>query len=1226
MPRPGSNPCAHSGSLHGLTLAVGFALAAGCAPELPPPTLSGVTPEFGFQGADVPIRILGEGLYPRVGARTSGEVEWDREVQAWLVDGSGESFRLSGVSLLSYEEISATVPEGLEAGYYDLRVLAPSGDAVTLDAAYEVTTTQVDALWLNSEVVIWDIGEYAVLQISAQDAEGQPVQEDLPVTVELSLDVDDATITFADSQTLKDQVLLEGAIGISGRLDATGTGFFAFTADREAKVTVTVGPSEPGSRVASDSDSLSFAPGPVSQVRVTLPEQRFTAGESFDLLLELLDEAGNPTDTTQAALFIQESCPGGTYSEQINVIGATTLSVAVTASTNLECEENTIIVGGVAEGQTFSGASEPFQVSPGEPDHLAVIASPSSVVAGEESLIVVVTARDAWGNLVEDYPSTVRLWDSAGGLDPELNLGLQSCTPMDTGLAIAFCEATLWKSAEEVTITARDVNALEGVSNSFAVTAGALNTVELEVDSVLVTAGESFSAVVRPLDVESNVIPTEPDELGLVSFEDDQGPASCTRDPLDRDLYDGARYDCVLTVADGADALSVSLVSPELALSDLSAAFAVINGPLAVIEVDVDGVESLSAGETMEVTITGYDAYENRYTEGSDREVDLWDDSGSLSFVSGATSVGLDADAQVSTTLKFTTAQADNQIYAGLADLALGSSEPFDVLAGDLTDLVISLDATWTWVDEPASVSVQALDAFGNLVESFDEQVTVSSSSGLGPDLSSDDWVSGVLDLGFVFEEAGLEDTLVLVRGGAEVAVSASLDVLDPDCPDGPEAALTVAGDNPATLCLSGSSTALTAISAAGSVAGAEALHTYHFDDGDGSWTRSDEQAITTRWTDEGGYRVRLVVADASACGDIASAELYVAEADGAPAGPVTLSLDDDTLNTGVDAAAVTVSALDCSGDPANGTLLVWANLGRLLDGETSTLEETGSGLALEIVDGEADLSWSMLAERYDGEALLRAGVATGAAYGEVSATVTGDQVRPRVLTMTPSGTWSDPIEEIALRLSEPIAEDSIDRNPATLTSRTGESVSLSDISLSSDRQTLTLALAAAFTPGELILTVPAELRDDAGNRLNGAWDDGSAPSDFEAELGAVDSSARDVTSCAPEQTTFRPDGDDPGLTGSEEADQVTVEAYATDRPAWWRLEVTDAEGALVSLDRVAADGSIAPLSWDGRGLDGIIVAEGLYDIAITAEDGYWNTGATCTTSVTVAHRILGVP
>ncbi|MBK8181017.1 MAG: hypothetical protein IPK67_19445, partial [Planctomycetes bacterium] len=102
--------------------------------------------------------------------------------------------RLSGVSLLSYEEIS-TAPEGLDAGYYDLQVLAPSGDTITLTEAYEVTTTQVDRLWLNSEVELWDIGEYAVLQINAEDGEGQPVQEAVAVTVELSLDVDDATIT-----------------------------------------------------------------------------------------------------------------------------------------------------------------------------------------------------------------------------------------------------------------------------------------------------------------------------------------------------------------------------------------------------------------------------------------------------------------------------------------------------------------------------------------------------------------------------------------------------------------------------------------------------------------------------------------------------------------------------------------------------------------------------------------------------------------------------------------------------------------------------------------------------------------------------------------------------------------------------------------------------------------------------------------------------------------------
>lgn len=1224
MYRQGSTPRRSLASLQGLSAAAICALLGGCAPELPTPTITAVDPEFGYSGEDNPIDVFGSNLFPAMGARPSGEVDWDREIEAWLDGEDGSSQRLSGVSLVSYEKIQATVPEGLDPGYYDLRVLTPSGDEVRLPHAYEVTSTRVDHLSLVIDRPSLDIGEYAVLEVRALDKDEALVQEDLAVTVELTLDSDTAGVTFSDSPGLDEQESLTGVIGIQGRLDPTGIGYFALTANAQARVSLAVGPTDSGSRVRSDVDTISFDPGPVSQVRVTLLDDEIVAGESFELGVELLDEGGNLAPTTQALLFLHERCSNGTYGETRFVIGQEELQVAVTGATNLDCSANAIEVAGVAEGQTFTGSSEDFVVSPGAASQLYVVASPSSVRAGEDPLLVIVSARDDWGNLVEDHEATLTLTDTAGGLDASLGLGWQQCSEMSAGLAIAFCEARLWTSGAEVSVIARDSARLVGVSNPIEVVAGTLAAVELELSDVIVTAGESFEAVVRPLDDLGNVVEIEPEELGLLSFEDDHGPATCVRSDEDVDLSDGASYDCLLLVADGADALAVSLVTSELSLTDLSAAFAVINGALSFVDIQIDDVDSLQAGDTLEVGFTAYDAYDNLYTTGSDRTLDLWDDSGSLSAVGSATTtVDLDSDAAVSATLLFTTTHSANRVYAGLADATLGESDSFDILAGDLAELDISAAATWTWLDEPLTVTVRALDNWGNLVPSYSEPVTVRSATDLGEDQSSEDWSDGRLSLDFGFDSAGLGDLLVLVQDGSEIASTETLDVLDGDCVSGPTAGLTVAGDAPATLCLSGGTTPLTTVSSLSTVAGTRALAWYHYDLGDGSWSRTSAGSINTRWTEEGGYRVRLVVADRAACGSAASAEVYVAADDGSPAGPVTVSLDDDTLNAGLDSATATLSALDCSGDPANGSLSARVNLGRLEDGDSSELLETGTGLSVEVVDGEADLRWSMVSERYAGPATLRVGAPSGAAYGEVEATVNGDQARPKVLSADPFGTCVEPIDTLTLLFSEAIDADSVDRKPISLSERSGAPVSVGDVALSEDRRTITVTLAESFTPGELVLLVPAELRDDAGNRLNGAWDDGSSPSDFELALGSVSASAPDMTACIADHELFRPDGDD---GEGEEDDQVTLQAYADGLPVWWRLAVYDSAGELVYLFRVAADSSSDPLSWEGRGLDGAIVDAGTYDIAVTAEDEFWNIGTTCTTSVTVAHRVSGIP
>lgn len=1208
----------------GPPLAVVCALAAACAPELPAPDLRGLSPEFGYNGEDTPVEIYGEGFYPSVGARSGGDVEWDRDVEAWLIGADGEQSRLTSVSLVDYQTITATVPEGLEPGYYDLRLLTPGGDEATLEEAYEVTDTRVDHLEVLIEESVLAVGEYAVLEIHALDPEGAVVREALPISVELAVDGDPFAVSFAATPALAGQNQLEDVLGVEGSLEATGIGFLAITSSAPASISLVVGPSEEGSRVSTTVASLSFEPGPVSAVRVALPPfVAATAGEPFEIAVRLLDEDGNETPDTQALLYLHESCPNGTFGETVFVIGEESREVAVTGATNLECSENRIMVAGVADGRTFEGESEAFQVLPAAPSELWVAASPSALTAGEDALVVAVSARDAWGNVVEDYAASLELRDSAGGLDPASGIGVQSCTDLTEGLAIAFCEARLWVTGEEVTVEATDSNGLYGLSNAFAVRAGDLADLEVEVGTTEVTAGESFEVVVRPTDVHGNTLPVEPELLGLLSFADDQGAVGCARDASDAELGDGARFSCTIQTVDGADALAVTLSTPELTLSALSAAFAVVNGPLAFVDIELDGVSQVEAGESLTLSIAGYDAYDNPYATGGDRSLTLSDDTGSLALTTGGTVVNLDSDGRISAEVSFTVALQDNRVYASGSAGTLGRSDAFDVLNGAFSELSLELEASWAWVDEPFAVSVSALDAWGNPVQDYGEELTLRSGRGLGEALSSSAWEGGVLALDFVFDEEGLGDTITAEVDGEVLATSDALDALRADCASGPTADLRVGGDAPATLCLSGGTTPLTSVSASRSAPGGSALAWYHVDLGDGEWTRSSTAARSTTWTEEGALRVTVVVADRAACGDTASVEVYVAEADGRPAGPLTVALDDDTLNAGVDAAVVTVQALDCAGDPAEGTLQAWGELGRVEAGPTSAFEATGAGLSVEVVAGEADLSWSMLDEANAGEATLRVGTSTGAAFGSATATVSGDQVRPRVLAMSPRGSTTEPFDQITLQLSEPIDEDSLDRLPTTLTERGGTPYVVSGLELDEARETLTISLEETVTPGELTLTVPAELRDDAGNRLDGALVVGGGPSQFSLTFGDVTSEAPDVTGCSPDQSTFRPDGDD---GAGEEADQVTLDAYATERPAWWRLEVTDGEAEGILLERVRADSATDPLTWDGRGLDGLLVAPGEYTLTVTAEDAYWNTGTPCSTTVTVAQRVMELP
>lgn len=1201
---------------------LGWALFLGmaaCTPGRSTPTLSGMTPGWGFAGDDTPVQITGTGFFPAVSVAGGGELDWDRGFRAWL-DGP-DTVELEGVGALDYTTLAATVPTGLEVGVYDLRVSTPAGDELSLQDAFRATETRADHLSVSVESSDVDIGQYAVVQVSVLDPQNQLVQGTLPITVTLVVD-GTASLSLAPDPALEDQAF--DAIGqvVTGDVGQDGIGRFAVAADDTAQVAVLVSPSEVGSVVTGDMVMLSFEPGPVASVNITLPEDLdgLRAGDTLDVSLQLVDELGHTTSGTQAVLYLRESCPGGDLGETVYVLDALDeLPVTITAATNLDCDENTLLVSGVADGTTFEGESEPFQVAPGAADHLDLLATPGAVEAGVDPLTLWVWVEDAWDNVVEDHVADLSLEDSAGGLDPSAGIGEQTCQPFSSGPALTFCEVWLWRTGDDVTITGRDTDGNTGISNSFVVTAGDLVSIDVSVGATAVVAGEPLEVTVTGLDALGNPLGTDPSLAGALVFRDDHGKLECERDRLGGD---GVIYLCPLTVADADDHIRVTLSSPDLEASDTTEPFAVINGPLDEVQIEIGDV-SVAAGAALAVDVYGVDEYGNAYEVGGDREITLTDLGGSLALATGGDTVVLDSSGAASTTATFTLAMTDDVITASISGEELGDSAFFDVVAGPLDGFSITPEATYGWLDEPLTVTIRAEDAYGNAIPTYDEPAELRSALNLGDLVPLSDWDAGVIEARFTYEVAGLGDTLDLWVDGAREARSTTVDALQADCDDGPTAAVVVAGDAPVTLCLSGGSTPSTTVSTSASVEGGAPLEAWHFDLGDGDWERVTTNAVSTTWTKEGAYRVRVVVADADGCADVEETVAYVADPDGQPAGPVTITLDDDTLNAGTDVATATLAATDCAGDPANGALLVWADLGVVSAGSTSALSSTGVGLAVEVKTGSADLSWSMVDDQFAGEATLRAGTSSGSAYGEVNATVSGDTARPLVLDVQPAGIWLDAIDSVTVRFTEPIPSRYLTSGTVVLVSRPGDAVPLEDPVMSEDDTVAEFPLTTSVIPGSFVLTLTTDVRDRSGNKLDGAWRRDGTASNFPLTFGDVTDSAPAVTGC-PGGGTFRPDGDTIG--GGEEADSITIEAIADTAPAWWVLNIEDADGADVRTLRVAAADGRDPLTWDGRDQNGFVVDNGEYAATVTAEDEYWNIGTSCSTTVTVDNRVVGLP
>jgi hypothetical protein len=1187
--------------------AVALGVAA-CTPELADPELEALSPAWGWNGESTAVVAQGAAFYPEVRATPEGVHSLDDRFELWL-DGP-ERVELDGVSASSFSTLDAVVPAGLAAGRYDLELRTPGGRSALLPNAFEVTDTRADHLELSIDSSAHLVGDWVIADLRLLDPEGAVVvadDDEAGLLVELRLSgEDDAAFAFS-ADALEDQEALDEGAGVRGRLDLDGTGFVAFRSQTPQVAQVQVLAADEAS-IAGDDDVVSWTAGAPTQVRVELPREAYStvAGRSFSARLTLLDQDGNPTSGKTANLLLYDVC-GSTF-QQVSVADRATETVRVTeASGTTACPEQRLI----AQGSGTYGESAAFEVLPDVATDLQVSAWPASVTAGSDTLKVLVAAQDAWGNALLDTTGGLSLADDAGGLSLVDGLGEQDCEDFQDGLA--FCTAVLWRAGAQVVVTASSDGGLQGSSAPIEVLPSGAASVSVVVEELRVVAGEAFPVVVKLADGFGNPIEIDPTGGDAPVFTDlDGNRLSCTwLGPAGTDNAES--FGCTATVA--RDEV-VSVDVPARSVQGSSDPFEVVNGELASVDLDIGGVSSLAAGASLELTAEAVDAWGNAYVEQSDDTLDLSDLSGSVSPVT----LTLGADGSGSATLSFTKATTGNRVSASFGGALVGTSPSFQVTAASLDHIEIEPARTWAWTGEASAVTVRAVDAWDNPVSGYGGSPIVTSSKSLGSPVSVSGMSDGEAEVLFTWSRAGLQDSL-RVTDGVRSAVSSAVDVLSASCAAGPSAGLVVAGASTTTLCRTAGTTPATTVSAAGSSAGSSTLAAYHFDLGDGSWSRQTASSLSTTWTEEGQYDVQVVVADAAACGATATAEVWVADDDGEPAGPVTVEAADATLVAGSSSDGVTdvdLSAVDCTGDVARyGTLYVRADLGTVESSAASTVSATGSGLSVALdSSGKGTVSWTMAGTGDDGTATFYAGVLSGAALGQATAAVSGESRRPMVLSVSPRGATSSLFDELVIDFSEEMLASSATGARVQLVDPTGTAVAIETANLGFDaaRRELTATLPGVqdAATGIWTLTLSAGLRDASGNQLDGLYTGAAAA--FSLDFGAVPDSAPAVTACSPDTGLFVPDGD--AGTG-EEADEAVFSLTASAAATWWHVEISDDSGAEVRVDHeVAGSSASGSWAWDGRDQDGLLAPPGVYSLRFSAMDASWNEGSACEAEV----------
>lgn len=1163
---------------------------ASCSVELVAPEPLAVSPSRAYNGGPTPIVITGNHFYPKVelDAVDAGRSDVDSQFEVRLVPEGTDAIgvALEGVTLQDYQTLLATVPAFVAVGAYDLVVFAPNGARGTGLSLLEVVDTRVDHISLSSASLIHTVDEEAQVTVAVLD----PLDALVEGPIAVSLTALDASGKPADAVFTGGLTDLEvrGDASIVGLVGETGTATVGVVVSTPGQVTITAELVGQGPEVDGDELQLEWEPGEPTTLEIALPGPDFevVAGVEFNAVLRLFDSSGNPVDDRRRLVVLRDTC--ASWAAAADVFGETVVPVTLTAATGTdECPSNRL----ESLLDPLMGSSEPVAVLAGAADHFVLALSSTTVTAGGD-LSAFAAAADPFGNVAAWSGVVEDVQDNAGGV------ASWSCSP-----APLFCTVQPVIAGTDLHLILTDDAGITGRSAAYAVVPAEAGGVVVGQVSAPVTAGEPFDVEVWRVDPFGNAVPVADASPSEFTFSDPDGEAECS---FDRFTTAGwARFACVVqTVSDGA-VLTVTDAGSGGTTNTLP--FQVVNGALSRVEVVPDAT-TVVAGSALTVDLAGFDAFNNPWIVQTDPVVDL-EVGGVAQGSAGLDAAGL-ASAEVAPELA---GPAVVEVWQGGA--LLGTSSSFTVLPAAADQLIVTLpDGPWAWTDAATPVQVEAVDVFGNRAD-LDATVQVVSAAGAGPAVDMA-MVAGLARDAFTWSTWLVSDSLDVAEPGGAAGSTTAIVVASMCATGGPTAHIALAGEPEGIACLQGNGTANLPVSLAASTSGGGAsLNAFGLIiDGVFAEVRMASE-FDVDFPGTGGWDVRGFVRQTGGCGAVIETRAWIGADDGTPTGPVVLTATPSVIDAGgglstLPADIEVSEVVDCTRDPAaGGELRLWSSLG-VLGGAVAT----GSGLSV-VLDavGEAAVDLDASSVATGGTATITAWVPGGSAGGVLEIDVVGDSRSPQIWTQTPIGTTTVGFDLVTLEFSEPMLADNI--VPANIVLAGPTAVDVADVELQADQRTALVLLDGVADPlqGDWSLTVTDDVRDAAGNRLDGAWS--GVPGEYLSLVTQTAASAPDVLSCSLSGSVIAPDGDD-GV--GEEADQVVLSFEAEAVPHAWGLSVVDAGGEVYDREVRSTISAADSWTWDGRGADEALVPTGTWNLTVVGKDALGNEGGACVQQVTI--------
>lgn len=1207
-------------------------------------------------------------FYPQLTISTSNGQEIENRAFTGvlrLLDEEGNAtssvISIGTLNYVSTEVLTVVPPSGLEPGMYRLELLDPRGGSVNVPSSIqiEVPAVKPDHASLSASSRYLAVGSSITLTVGLVNTDGSVASlSGVEVGLELySLTVQVTPLVGLNTkvETLEDG---DAAVGVkvTGQTNEAGILTVSITntepesfdvrsrapdlphyePDESFRVTglssnystlLVLLPGQVPSDVNPDC-AATATPSPTGEAVEGSGDDTvtITAGSPFQVTVTAIDEDCEKVNELSADFELLDTETG----EEAPLFSPGTTSVTLNeGSWSSYLQYNALMTTrllAIGPDQKYAFSTE-FEIVPGPARELNV----TLLDVPEGGELIAGVAFRVQAIQLDAYQNPVPFKESASFAFSD-ETGTLTCGHSDVaGAVLTLQGCTVTHATTSTRILVNDVQGKQGFSEPIAVRSGPAEALRVHPPTNPAMAGEAFEIVVEVVDGWGNLVPDSEAELDFVvaqlyvdGFE--YGTAS------DLVVASGtAKYSSLLNSASSEVWLTVH--SDVLGLSAQGEPFSVAANSATSIQVnpcpDISAPCQWVAGTPSPVLISIFDKFGNPVLDFSGT-VKL---SSNLETLDSAQSTltGFE-NGMLRTNLMLT--RSGETVLSAVSGQATGQSQPFEVDSGDFANVVAVNVAPIYWKNETFSLTVMAVDAYGNRVygrsdkvKVQDEETSLALEGGSPPrggiQLQLDDGaVEAAVQL-----TAGAHENLLTVSLNGNSSKSSPFEVYVRGCTPANQAILTANGQTDrATVCMTNHVGAGITGRVEFAISGNPALSSYLLLPGDGvPLTGVRSESLTHDYLAVGNYDATLYVADANYCASQVTVPIYVGSDDGSAVGPLQLSASQTTLLASAaddsGKSTVTVQAYDCQGDAATSQELIHVigNMGSVMNTDQ---DDTRLGLQLRLDRrGQLAITYSVVNEPYGGESTLVLEAVSGLASGVQKFTITNDLVPPFALEHWPSGIVNESVSEIRIWFSEALrGGDALLFPSISVVSELHGVVPIASRTLASEGRELILTLAQPLPlDGEddrIDVTLPSgrnvpSLTDLDGNRLDGDWngvaDDSGDPFVFRFGSKPMTPFSATMTRCDVSPLVFSPDGRE-GTNGEEETVLVEAEIVATQgvKAVALRLEDVTTEAAVDWNVRALKPSSLSAdvaFVWDGTGLDGRVLPNGTFSLQILVVD-----------------------